>query len=1024
MSTAAAAPPALVVSGDAHIERLLGARGVVVIPAQACRLDGFVNDTFTEYANSSVYRPASVCGARLVSTLQDVIRASGNFYLGFTMYAEAGRDEPVEMRIGHLSVAHARVAPPDNRLHLFVAPERARFRGGERVQLVTGATEGPCRIEHLVLLPRRPRPSPQELEVLHPHVDLSRTGPAVEARITWITNRPARGHLRWRQGRAKWRQVGIPGPAVSHEIVLDSLAPGRSHAYDIRLEDETGVLDVAHHGSFRTDMAVPVSRTRRASLALQGRRSGPSAWPVSVGVPFPRGAVGSTTQLRLLDGRRRELPLQARPLALWPDDSVRWALLDFEGDGREGLSVQYGRDVCPEPVPTPLTATPSETGIAVNTGPMRVDFPRDATVLPGLVSLRQGDGTYRALTPTDARPAVRVVADDGADDSRVYEAGAPESVELEEAGPMRACVQIVVPHLNAAGATLFRSIFRVHLFRGRDLVRVLHTFENDVTQEEFTCIRALEVRADFDVGGAPQARLGRHRCRAAKTRSLSLQQTHDNRFTVMLGRQTLQRGRRADGRAELHGEEARVTLALRDFWQNYPKGIEVDARGIALQICPPLAPDAYPRGGEEEDRLYYYLLDGKYRLRCGTARTCEFYFGFGQGTSAAVMVSNAQTPPLYSVSLPAFNRSRALTRLPAKDPSPYPPYEQWVEAAQSAYAEDRRESRAYGMLNYGDWFGERTYNWGNQEYDAAWCFLQEYLRGGHPDFYTWSEEAARHLADVDTCHHSPRREAIGEQYVHCVGHVGGYYPEGYRERAIFTGRWSPSHTWVEGLFLYHLLSGDERARECAFKTCDLLVGDLLNHYDFTNCRNSGWHLIHLSAAYRATGRRVYLNAARIVVERVLERQRASGGWDRLMVPGHCYCTPPRHTGNAGFMVGVLMVGLKRYHEATGDRRVARTIVRAADYCIDTMWVPEKRAFRYTCCPHSSVGGGADMRILKGVAAAYRFSREPRFQEVLLAGVQSAMERGLPRAHRGVGKSICSPMRGAPQVLVELEKRVT
>ena len=102
--------------------------------------------------------------------------------------------------------------------------------------------------------------------------------------------------------------------------------------------------------------------------------------------------------------------------------------------------------------------------------------------------------------------------------------------------------------------------------------------------------------------------------------------------------------------------------------------------------------------------------------------------------------------------------------------------------------------------------------------------------------------------------------------------------------------------------------------------------------------------------------------------------------------------------------------------------MADAIVRAADFCIDSMWVEEKSAFHYTSCPKSSVGGGADMRILKGVAAAYRFSGKERFREVLAAGVQSAMAGRLPTAHRGVGKSICSPMRGALQVLVDLPEK--
>ena len=158
------------------------------------------------------------------------------------------------------------------------------------------------------------------------------------------------------------------------------------------------------------------------------------------------------------------------------------------------------------------------------------------------------------------------------------------------------------------------------------------------------------------------------------------------------------------------------------------------------------------------------------------------------------------------------------------------------------------------------------------------------------------------------------------------------------------------------------------------------------------------------------------------MDRAVERQRASGCWEHMGIPLVCCCLPPRHTGSGGFTAGLLMTGLARYYEATGERRAAKAIVRGVDYLIDDMWVPEKNAFRYTSCPYSPMGVGADMRILKAVAAANRLSPDERYREVLLSGVPSAVARH-PRAHRGVGKGICSPMRGAPQVLVGLSKVV-
>ena len=1020
-----AVPDALIVSGDALIQRLLRQKGAVVIPAYACRLDGFVNDTFTEYANASIYRPASVCRARLVSALRDTVYPSGKFYLGFTMYTVAGYDEPIEVYIGHRQVALARHPDPDNRVHLFVAPEGFPFRGGEPIRLVTAPTDGPCRVENLVLLPKRPRPMEPRLDIRSPHVDVRHADGGARACLTWITNRPASGQVRWgmeeqkAEGRRqKADKVRVAGPLCNHEVVLEGLELGRAYGYEVQMKDRTGRLKAVYAGTFRTDLAAAQSRTGKARFPLLLRRPapGPGPWPVSVGVPFPQGALGSDAEIRLVGRRRAEMPLQTRTLARWPDDSVRWALLDFQSHGGSGYTVEYGRDVARAQPGAPLDVAQSRTGIVVNTGPIRVEFPKGSAVFPGIVSLRQADGTYRRITFSMPAPAVTLVAGDGTR----YVSGRPDAVTLEEAGPERVCIRIDVRH-RSRGKALFRSVFRAHLFRGSGALRVLHTFENDRIDAEFTGIRELRLRADLDVGADPAGEAGGRRVGSLNAQPVCLRQTHDDRYAVAQGGRVVARGRRAEGSLDLAGKEAGVALAVRDFWQNYPKGIGLDRGGITFEVCPPLGKDDYPRGGELEDRLYYYLLDGRYKLKHGVSRTHEVWFHFrpGGATAPQGFHENVQSPPLFSVSPETFNRSRAVTRLPSRERSPVPPYEAWVEAAREAYAADREESRAYGMLNYGDWFGERTYNWGNLEYDASWCFLQEYLRGGDPAFYTWAEEAARHLVDVDTCHHSPNPKAAGEQYTHCVGHVGGYYPDGYRERAIFGGRWSPSHTWVEGLFLHHLLSGDPRSIEGAMKTSGLMAGEMVNDYDFTNCRNCGWPLIHLSAAYRATGRRVYLNAARIVVDRVLERQRPSGGWERLMVPGHCHCLPPRHTGNAGFMVGILMVGLKRYYEATGERRVRDAIVRAADYCIDAMWAPEKSAFHYTSCPLSSVGGGADMRILKGVATAFQFSGKERLREVLAAGVQSAMAGRLPKAHRGMGKGICSPMRGAPQVLVDL-----
>lgn len=1025
-------PNAIVVSGLNQIQKLLEQEGAIIKPAYAVQmLDGFVNDTFTEYANPSIYRPNSVCRLKAVSTLKEPARQAGNYTFGFTMYTTAGYDETIEIWIGHRQIALAKIPDPDNRVHLFLAPKKFNFKSGESLRLVTSPTTGPYRIEKIVFLPKHPRPEIPKLEIISPHVELRQTNGEIQAYLTWITNRPAFGRLNWGTGRNLSQRQTVSGPLANHEIILDNLELKRVYQYKILMQDRTGKLEALHTGKFKTNLFPPKSRTKKGRIPLLARRSSPTSdtWPVSVGVPFPKGGLGNDTEIRLLGENHTEVPLQARAMTHWEDGSVRWALLDFKGTGKENFTVEYGSKISRTVPRDALDIFQSKNSIVVTTGPIRIQFLKDSVIFPGIVSLRQPDGTYQRLTPIKPTPAVTLISDNG----ETYQTKKPTTVVLEESGPERACIRIEMTHCLQRKA-LFKSILRINLFRGSETIQSFHTFENNRTEDDFTFIRELSLRSDLNMGTETWGQIGPYEVNKLKAQEIILQQKHDRQFLVTQGRRTLTKGKRINGNAKVSGKRGEVSIAVRDFWQNYPKGLCVDKNGITVQICPPLKRNTYPKGDDLEDRLYYYLLEGRYKFKYGVSRTHEIWMHIQPGQSiSSAFATSVQKPPLYSTTPTAFNRSQITTPLPPKENSPLPSYELWVDSARQAYEKNREFFRAYGMLNYGDWYGERAYNWGNVEYDTPWAFLQEYLRGGHSDFYTWAEEAARHFVDVDTCHYSPNSKTavglpadqpralnIGEQYFHCVGHVGNYYPEGYREKAFFEGRSLVSHTWVEGLFLFALLSGNNRVLEGAMKTCEVLAGEILNDYDFTNCRNNGWHIIHLMAAYKATGRKLFLNGAQIIIDRSLERQRPTGGWERLQVSWHCQCDPPRHMGNVAFLVSILIVGLKRYHEATGHQRIANSIIRAADYLINTMWDTKKKAFRRTSCPKSGIG--FDIRLLKGIAIAYAVSGAKRFKNILLEDIRNDSSESSQPTEGAIGKTISGRMRSFPAVLSYLPKR--
>jgi hypothetical protein len=73
---------------------------------------------------------------------------------------------------------------------------------------------------------------------------------------------------------------------------------------------------------------------------------------------------------------------------------------------------------------------------------------------------------------------------------------------------------------------------------------------------------------------------------------------------------------------------------LRDFWQNYPKDIEVGPTGATIWLMPSLKPDEYDwaKGKVEAHKLFYWFDSaatggqaGGYKMRQGMTKTHEVW---------------------------------------------------------------------------------------------------------------------------------------------------------------------------------------------------------------------------------------------------------------------------------------------------------------------------------------------------------------------------------------------------------------
>src|SRR5438552_1663157 len=86
-------------------------------------------------------------------------------------------------------------------------------------------------------------------------------------------------------------------------------------------------------------------------------------FPVTRGVPLPPGALREPAVARVTDAAGRAAPVQTRRLMRWPDGSVKWLLVDFQGDvpggGRSEYTLELGDREGPPPQ-TPLLVTEEE----------------------------------------------------------------------------------------------------------------------------------------------------------------------------------------------------------------------------------------------------------------------------------------------------------------------------------------------------------------------------------------------------------------------------------------------------------------------------------------------------------------------------------------------------------------------------------------------------------------------------------------------------------------------------------------
>ena len=148
-----------------------------------------------------------------------------------------------------------------------------------------------------------------------------------------------------------------------------------------------------------------------------------------------------------------------------------------------------------------------------------------------------------------------------------------------------------------------------------------------------------------------------------------------------------------------------------------------------------------------------------------------------------------------------------------------------------------------GWRNFGDLGWGESYS--NLHYDLPFIMLREYVRSGDARAFQLGSEMTRYRADWGQYHADDYWDINSEWNLKGMafyekGDHGTYKPP------------LPSHHWVEGLWLYWALTGDEAVHQSALDGSDVLLKHPMDNYlyglNYNESRWVGWPAYNMMAA--------------------------------------------------------------------------------------------------------------------------------------------------------------------------------
>jgi hypothetical protein len=636
------------------------------------------------------------------------------------------------------------------------------------------------------------------------------------------------------------------------------------------------------------------------------------AEPVTVGIPFARGTLVAADSLALCDADGLTRPLQVEVLERWPDQSTRWALVDFQADddGTSGaraycLSAEDAQRRRPE---TSLVLEASDGEVRVASAGLSWHFARGRSFPFGEIVSADG------CPPIDhVRSGFELSIDGQAVRFRIARA------RVIRAGHLRAEIAVDAEPTTARCPVAVRAT--VECFAGSPVARVAIEVRNPNSAthpggrwglgDRASALidrAALEVVLSAPISGVEASLEAGDRLEPTSLPLVIHQESsggvhwnspaHVDRtghvapafcgYRATADRQ-VREGARATPIVRVDAGDRECAVAVPRFWENFPRALVVRDHTIAAEFWPRMSRPHELLGGEQ--------------------KTHVVVVAFGKDRISDVPLRWVIHPALY---YPPPSYSCATAAIPYLVPMADDPHRDHVGLLKGALDPDagllakRERIDEFGWRHFGDIYADHEAAFAapgtlfvshyNNQYDALAGLAIQFIRTSDPRWWELLQDLARHIVDIDIYHTVGDKAAYNgglfwhtDHYVEAGRSAHRTYPMGGRNG----GGPSAEHNYNGGLRLHWLLTGHVRSRETAIDLgawvlrmddgrltpFRLLSRAATGHATFTAGhylagRGAGHSVLACLHAHRLSGSPAFLLAAEDVIRRTVHPDQA------------------------------------------------------------------------------------------------------------------------------------------------------